>query len=141
MANSTYDTKDLYVCVYDGDSVGVFRRKEYGYYLGYFSKISGWIYKDLLSEQIGIYGCFKGEDVEEPMEWKEIGYTAYIETATCNMNRAVAFESIRLALKRDRKLDIREPGKATLSEIYEVLELAPEYLGLTQEIEKRKEKL
>lgn len=141
MAMKVFDTKYLYVCVCDDSYVSVFVKKEYYYatggriWYGGLRICRGMKFADLLSERVAFYHAVCTEPV--PLWVQRRGHTI----ATCNMTKAVPFENVRFDLKRAGKIGEFNPGQATLSEIYKVLEFAPQYLGLTQEQEKTKEKL
>lgn len=142
------DTQELYVCVYNDKHISVFKRKYYSYwYYNSACEARGFTYSDLFSDAIGIFGVAgRTTDIvtrKITEKWQPIGYSAFefIKPATINMTKAVSFEKVRSDLKNVGKIGEFNPGQATTSEMLEVLELAPEYLGLTQEQDKIKQKV
>lgn len=150
-AKKVFDTKEIFVCVYDDNCVGAFKGETYIYnsknsnpartHFWYYTN-SGMIYKDLISKQVGIsHAKWPKGTKESPAEWKQKGFEINDCIATCSMTKAVSFEKIRSDLKNDCVIGQYKPGIATLEDINKVLELAPKYLGLTQEQDKTKQKV
>lgn len=147
-----FDTKDLYVCVYDDNLVGIFERK---YVKGRALYYDYAVYTSLFSQQLGIESIalsYTSGYIEETY-WKCkgficCGYTATY-TATCNITKAVRYDKVRLdmcikvisscygssSVTSCEMPERIEYGSVptTSKEILEVLKYAPEYLGLTQE--------
>lgn len=131
-----FDTKDLYVCVYDDNCVDIFKVKRLntnGTYIDYDAYIG------LFSRKVSVEAVPKYSFSSHI--WQIKGFRAYGHTVTCDMTRAVGFEEFRLGLNFSGKIGKFELGKTTTSEMLEVLKLAPQYFGLTQEQDKTKEKV
>lgn len=134
-SEKVFDTKNLFVCVYDDNCVDIFEieRLNNGTYIDYVAFI-GLFSNKVSVKAVPIYNF-------SLRAWQNKGFRAYGHTVTCNMTKAVSFENVRSNLKNVGKIGEFNPGQATLSEINKVLELAPEYLGLTQEQDKTKQKI
>lgn len=130
-----FDTKNLFVCVYDDNRVDIFevKRLKNGTHIDYDAYIG--LFSDKVSVEIVSKYSFSSHI------WQNKGFRAYGHTVTCNMTRAVGFEEFRLGLNFSGKIGKFELGKTTTSEMLEVLKLAPEYFGLTQVQDKTKQKI
>lgn len=155
--NKKFDTSNMFICIYDDNCVDLFITSDYEYverltHGDYMEKHTqrGTILKGLTSNRIAIFWKKHCERVlRAPIEnqWASAGksvkvkFTRYI--VDCEISKISNFESVRNSMFSEFKIGPYEPGKATLEEIKEVLELAPEYFGLSQEQidSKTKEKL
>ena len=144
--------KNLYVCEYNCDTVGLFERLDYRETCSYanFSCFEGkepngydagiiFVGKD--SGCIGIYETHKGLLSWE--SWKDEGKKVYTRcnyyTANCNMHQAYLFDEIRENMKENNLLDFFEPGVANDEEIEEVLKYAYQTLVIDKYKKEEKE--
>ena len=148
--DGTFNTMNLFVYVYSDcdldmlNQIGVFKGTKYAYNEENGIRCiyySGLVYEDIFLSEIGIFHVKKelGSGIEKA--WRHKGFKTKDYTATCSMIKAIPFEDVRKALKNAGKIGNYKPYKpykATLEEINKVLELAPEYFGLTQEQDKIK---
>lgn len=121
--NELINTKDLCVCVYDDNQVGLFRKKgyykkfEYGYYND-FDVYYG-IDTDNITAHINHF-------INKPWDWwykkgeRMSAYNKHI-SATCTINKEYHLENIRLEMYNEGKLDNYQVGVITSKEIPEIL--------------------
>ena len=143
--------KNLYVCEYNRDSVGLFNRIDYRETCSYanFSCFegqepngydAGTIFVENNSNHIGIYESHKG--LLSWANWKEEGTKVYTRgkyyVANCNMHQAYLFDEIREKMKENNVIDFFEPGIANDDEIEEVLKYT--YKTLIEDRYKKEEK-
>lgn len=143
-----YATKEVWVgdyfprAQYAFDSVGLFekihdsydenKRIDGYYFMGcwekpydYVVRFDHQVYFGINSDQVAIYRSGSDNGIEA----KKPGYTATLSdgrqvSATCVIDKAYSFDSIRLRLYQDGDIGPYEIGKATNAEILEVLTYA-----------------
>ena len=134
--NELKDTRDIYVCVYDENEIGLFKKisyntKPFKSVMGYKFK-SGNIYVGIDTDHIGISKTH--EDEFNYDKWEPIG--TYVKCnknkyiSDCEIEKAINLDTIRLYMYSNEKLKDYIPGKATSKELIDVLIYSYEYLNM-----------
>ena len=134
------DVRNIYVCEYNRDSVGLFEKIDYRETCSYanFSCFQGtepngydegMIFVEKDSSHIGIYATHSG--LSSWQHWKSIGEKVYKRKyyeVNCDMHQACSLDEIRERMKEDGIIDFFEQGKANEDEIQEALKYAYQIL-------------
>lgn len=133
-----FDTKDLYVCLYDDNQVGLFRKKRYckKFEYGYYNDLD--VYYGIDTDNITAH---INHLYNKPWDWwykkgeKISEYNEYI-SATCTINKEYHLENIRLMMYNECKLDNYHVGVIKTKEMPNILKYA-----YNKYIEKDKQKV
>lgn len=131
-AEELKDVTNIEVCVYDNDCIGLFRKVEWVRYPSTIYKSSGIIYVGVDSSKVGMRklldnGTTLNKFIEPGDIW-EVNNKSYL--SNCTINKAVGFDDIRFKLYRSGLIGSYEMGKATASEMLEVMCYAADYFQL-----------
>ncbi len=126
------DVSSLYICTYDDNKVGLFKRINYNsnYYfiLGNYYD-AGSIYVGYNSDYIGIKETHYND--QQCDSWRKVGKRVDLDNgsyvANCNMKSAESFDDMRLKMAMAEELDTYEIGKASQREIIDVLKFAQRF--------------
>lgn len=126
------DVKNVEVCVYDDNCVGLFKKIEWVRYPSSTYKYSGIIYVGIDSSKVGmksLYNCGCCENrFMGPGDIWEVDGKRYL--ANCKINKAISFDDMRFKLYRSGIIEPYTMGKATASEMLDVLCYAADYFDV-----------
>ena len=141
------DTRDIYICVYDEDKIGVFKKiswhtRPYKTYIG--NKFNaGNIYIGIDTDHIGMNKTH--EDTFNKDKWEPVGtyvkYGGKKYISDCEIKKAINLDTIRQYMYYNKKIQDYIPGNATSKEVVDTLIYAYEYLGIDLEEVKQNTKI
>ncbi len=143
LKEDTRATNNMFVCTYDDDKVGLFRREEVCYYPFFWDNDvydTNLVYFGIDSDYIGSKRIHEFRNACN--RWNDVGYLvtdnekSYI--TNCKMTNAVPFDLVRLIMYREGKLQSYQVGTATDRELIDVLSYASDHF--VKEKDKQKEK-
>lgn len=125
----TKDVRGTFICVYDENQVGLFKRINYSTRGSSSSYDAYNIYEGIDSDYIGIEQLHDGS-IDYHL-WNGIGTRVVVRddkyVANCNMYKSIHFEDMRLIMYQDQKIGPYERGRATSKEILDTLCYAKDY--------------
>lgn len=130
------DVRNTFVCVYNGNHVGLFKKTNYSTKNGdprYYR--AGSVYEGINSNYIGLKEtCDFGVTCNR---WRQIGERVIMNgieyEANCKMNDGMSFDDMRLIMYKDGKIGSYTLGKASSEDMIDVLSYASEYYNLNPE--------
>ncbi len=137
------DVSNVFVCVYNGNSVGFFKKKNWhsdisSYRVGDYYD-AGSIYEGVDSDYIALKTTHEGYGIRN--RWEEVGRDVTLSSGTyianCSMSDGMSFDDMRLIMYSAGDSEPYQFGKATSAEMLEVLKYAYNYYGLESKKLKR----
>lgn len=129
------DVKNVEVCLYDDNCIGLFKIIEWCKYPSSLYKYSGIVYIGIDSSKIGMKRLYEnGYSVNcfiEPGDIWEVNGKRYL--ANCKINKTLSFDDMRFKLYRSGLISPYTIGKATASEMLEVMCYAADYFGIEKD--------
>ncbi len=123
------DVKKFFICAYNEDCVGLFEKKDFSSVNLFNFYIAGSIFKGINSNYVGAIKTHEGSYAVK--KYNKIGSSYIIDNnecfVNCEINDYIHFDDMRLKMYNDGVLTSYEPGKATSSEILEVLKYSYNY--------------
>lgn len=140
------DVKDMFICVYNGKHVGLFKKINWssGYYRGYSDNdySAGSIYVGVDSNYVGMKKTH--EDNISVNYWEPVGVKVVLKdkkyVSNCVMCDGMSFDDMRLIMYNNGQICPYEIGKATSQEMLEVLKYAVIYYQLNQNMQNQRKK-
>ena len=127
--NKKKDVKKFFICTYNEDCVGLFEKFDFSSKKLHDHYMAANIFTSINSNYIGAIKTHKG--CNSVLENSPIGSLYTVEGRThivnCEINDYIHFDDMRLKMYNDGVLTFYEPGKATTSEILEVLKYSYNY--------------
>ncbi len=128
---NTKDVRNVFVCAYNQNCVGLFTATNY--YCTTLRHITGTLYLGVDSPYVAIKEVSNHGDASYTT-WEQIGKVECIGNknyvTNCVISKVMSFDDMRVKMVQDGTLPTFTPGKATSSEMVQVLSYASIYYDL-----------
>ena len=137
MTDENNNARDIYVCIYDKNNIGLFKRIQWRTRIHKNAIVgnnynSGNIYIGIDTDHIGMEKTH--EDYFSTESWEPIGtYVKYDKKkyiSDCKIEQAVNIDTIRFYMYSKGKIESYIPGKANGKELLDILENSYEFFNL-----------
>ncbi|MBQ7104925.1 MAG: hypothetical protein IJN90_03635 [Bacilli bacterium] len=127
------DISDMYICLYNNGKVGLFKELRFSSgietIMGHNSWNAGSLFIGVNSNLVGLR--ITHQNFSSDAYWEKEGYQETVDkkryVCNCNMQDAITFDDVRLMMYEDKEISSYELGKASNSEMIQVLKYAKKY--------------
>ena len=137
LQDQSRDVSNVFVCVYDSNHVGLFKKTDWQSpskydFWGSLSYDAGSVYEGVDSDYIALKTTH--EQTFDCNRWEVVGSGVKLSIgdyiANCSMSDGMSFDDMRLIMYNAGNIGPYQFGKATSEEMLEVLKYAYNYYGL-----------